>query len=311
MKLVTRRRALAAALGGIGIGAVEYLSLRGTFDHAFVRPTDGRERFAQSRTELAASASLSDGALVHVGHSTHLLSVSGVRFLTDPWFYDPAFGALSHARGPATLPEQIGDLDGLLVTHDHADHADLRAIDRLDKRAKVIVATDELAARVRALGYKEIFVLRAGETMTVLGARVTAVPAEHDVYEVGYVVEGAGRRVYFAGDTRLFPGMDAIAERFTPTAAILPVDGTRIAGGAMHVMTPDDAVIAAKKLGARLVVPSHAEAFFSDPLAKYVLASMVDGAAAAFARAVATGVPSARCAVPQPGELVPLPTGHA
>ncbi len=307
MKLWTRRRALAAALAGAAAGAVEVLSLRGRFDHAALLPPSARERFAASRDALGSSPELSLGALVHVGHSTHLLAVAGARLLTDPWFYDPAFGALSHVRGPATLPESIGDLDALLVTHDHADHADMRAIDRLDKRALAIVATDDLAARVKALGFADVTVLRPWETRTVGRARVTAVPAQHDVYEVGYVVEGAGRRVYFAGDTRLFDGLQEIAERLRPSAAILPVDGTRVRTGGLHVMTPDDAVIAAERLGVELAMPSHAEAYLSDTLARVALATVIEGAGGKFAQAMAMALPKVRCVVPESGALVALP----
>jgi ribonuclease BN (tRNA processing enzyme) len=145
------------------------------------------------------------------------------------------------------------------------------------------------------------------EALAVGPTTVTAVPAQHDVYEVGYVVQGAGRCVYFAGDTRLFDGIDRIAERFHTTAAVLPVDGTRITGSALHVMTPTDAVIAAGRLGAPLVLPSHAEAVFSDPFVEAALASTVSGAAAAFAKGIARALPAVRCAVPAAGELVPLP----
>src|SRR5262249_54216338 len=118
------------------------------------------------------------------------------------------------------------------------------------------------------------------------------------------VVSGEGRSVYFAGDTRLFDGIREIAERARPTLAILPVDGTRITGGALHVMTPDDAIAAAHILGARTFVPSHAEARFSDPLAGACLASTVAGAAGIFsAKARAAGL---SCVVPAAGDLVPL-----
>lgn len=73
------------------------------------------------------------------------------------------------------------------------------------------------------------------EKRRVGAATIHAVPALHDVYEVGYVIPGADRCVCFAGDTRSHPDLPAIAERFSPDVAILPVDGTRVAGSALAV----------------------------------------------------------------------------
>jgi L-ascorbate metabolism protein UlaG (beta-lactamase superfamily) len=301
--VLTRRRVLAGVGALAGAGVLEYTSLRGSFDHRSFPGATGAERYAASLAMLARDGDLDAGAVVHVGHSTHLISVAGVRALTDPWFYDPAFGALSHAKGPAVAPEGIGALDAVLVTHDHADHADMRAIDRLDKRAIAVVATNDLAARVRSLRLRAE-VLAPWRTIAIGAARVTAVPGLHDVYEVGYVVEGAGRAVYFAGDTRLHDDIPAIAERFRLSAALLPVDGTRVTGEASYVMTPDDATRAAATLRAPLVIPSHAEARFSDPLAARVLASTIEGAPSIFAGAVARSLPRVRCVVPSAGDVV-------
>jgi len=304
---ITRRRLLgggAAALAIGGAGFLEAQSFDGRYDHRSWPGASGADRFARSRAALAGSEG--DGALVHVGHSTHLISIAHVTFLTDPWFYDPAFGALAHVRGPAVAPEDVGALDVVLVTHDHADHADMRALDRLDKRARAIVATADLASRMRALGFADVAVLPPWEELRVGAASVTAVPALHDVYEIGFVLRGAGRCVYFAGDSRLHPDLPAIAERFSPTAAILPVDGTRIRTGGRHVMTPDDAVSAARTLGVSLAIPSHAEARFSDPLAATFLASTIEGASALFRDRMSRSLPAVGCAVPASGELVPI-----
>src|SRR5262249_19572869 len=193
--------------------------------------------------------------IVHVGHSTHLLSIGGLRFLTDPWFYDPAFGALSHEIVPAVLPSQIGRLDAILITHDHADHADLRAIDEMDKRAVVLVSTSDLAARVKARGFSDVTPLAAWEERKLGDVVVTAVPGLHDIYEIGFVLRGGGTSVYFAGDTRLHPDLPAIAERLKPAAAILPLDGTRLTRGALPVITPQEAGPAARPLGGSSVLP--------------------------------------------------------
>lgn len=282
--------------------AAEVASLAGKFDHRNIRAYSARETFGHSMAALAVIPERA--AVLHIGHSTHLLSMGRTRLLTDPWFYDPAFGALEHAVGPATSPEDVGPIHGILVTHDHPDHADFRAMDRLDKRATAIVPSSDMASRMRTVGFREVVVLLPWESIRVLDTRITAVPALHDVYEIGFLVSGAGKKLYFAGDTRIHPDLAAIAERFAPDVAILPVDGTRYRGGAPQTMTPEDAVDAARILGVSLVVPSHAEAIYSDPVAKHVLTATVLQARAKFARAMERTLPAVRCVLPEPGRCI-------
>lgn len=306
---IGRRGLLAGAAVAFGGAAfVEYESFRGRFDHRKSAGASGTARYAASLEALdrAGPEGIARGSVVHVGHSTHLLCVGGLRLLTDPWFYDPAFGALTHEVPPAVRPIDVGRLDVILVTHDHADHADARAMDQMDKRAIVLVATGDLAARVRGLGYREVTVLAPWEERRIGDVTVTAVPGLHDIYEIGFVVKGGGISMYFAGDSRLHPDLAAIAERFSPDVAILSCDGTRITGDELHVMTPEDAVVAARTLKSKVVLPSHAEAIFSDPIAAHVLASAVPRARFTFAEAMGRALPGVRCVVPEAGELVPV-----
>lgn len=291
-----------------GAALAEVASFGGRFDHRRAAGASGASRYAASLATLdgAGKEGPARASVVHVGHSTHLLSIGGVRLLTDPWFNDPAFGALVHELPPAVLPTELGRLDVVLVTHDHADHADARAMDQMDKRASVIVATRDLAARIRNLGYREVTVLAPWEEKKVEGVTITAVPGLHDIYEIGFVVSGGGISMYFAGDSRLHPDIPAIAERFAPDVSILSCDGTRLTGSPLHVMTPEDAVTAARTLKSKLVLPSHAEAVFSDPIASHLLASTVERARFVFAESMGHALPGVRCVVPAPGELISL-----
>ncbi len=142
-----RRSLLTGAAGLVAGGFVEWLGLRGDFGHrdSVPRPRDARARYLKSIAALAAGGD----AIVHVGHSTHLLSLGGVRVLADPWFHDPAHGGMRHTRGPAVRAEDAGPLDLIAITHEHPDHLDPRALDRLDKRALCVLPSAALAAPPR------------------------------------------------------------------------------------------------------------------------------------------------------------------
>lgn len=289
--------ALGLAAGG---AALEVASLRGHFDNRTLVVGDGAARFFAAMQEPTTG-------MVHLAHSTHVVCIGGLRLLTDPWFFDPAFGALEHSVRPPVAPEDV-HVDAILISHDHPDHADLRALDRMQKDTPVLCATTELATRVKGAGFQETYVLAPWESLPFRGVTITATPAEHDAYEIGYVIEAPAPQpfsVYFAGDTRLCPAIDAIAERFEALdLCIVPVDGTRVHTSQQWVMTPEDAIVAVGKLRPRMVIPSHAEARFFDPLVSRLLASEIPGSAQIFAELLRTAHPEVRCALPSPGERI-------
>lgn len=292
----------ATALGSATL--LEWASLRGAFDNRRAAGTSSADVWLESLGRLDRGEE--HNALVHLSHSTHLLVVDAVRILTDPWFYDPAFGSLVHAVLPPTLPERVGPLDAILISHDHTDHADLKAMDRMDKAAHVFLGDAALEARVRALGFRQVTRLAEWEEATLGALRLTATPALHDVHEVGFVIQGTRHTVYFAGDTALIDAHHEIAERFSPSTCVLPVDGTRVRGGALLVMDPEQAARATEILRSAQVFPSHAEASYSDPLAEHVLSTTVSNAATKFAARVAAKLPQVRTELTEPGQLVRL-----
>jgi L-ascorbate metabolism protein UlaG (beta-lactamase superfamily) len=298
------RRALIAGVASVGAGAAacELLSLDGRFDHRRALAPSGADRY-----QASLQAAGNRAGVIHIGHSTHVVCMQGLRILTDPWFYDPAFGSVAHAPAPAVTPDALGKLDAIVVSHDHPDHADLRALDQLpDKKLAVLVATEALASRVRQRGFSELHVLAPWQTFRLGTVEVHAVPALHDVYEIGFVIRSASESIYFAGDTRLMDELPEIRERHHPALAILPVDGTRVRTGALWVMTPEDAVFAAGLLGVSAVLPSHAEARITDPLVERVLTRSIPGAARKCAELARVNLPGVRCSVPSAGEWVPL-----
>ena len=105
--------------------------------------------------------------------------------------------------------------------------------------------------------------VEAGETESVRDIEVVATPAVHDgrrfpfgrpVEALGYEIRGGGARIYFAGDTDLFPGMAALTG---VDVALLPIGGW--GGNEMGEghLDPERAAEAAALIGPRVAIPIH------------------------------------------------------
>jgi L-ascorbate metabolism protein UlaG (beta-lactamase superfamily) len=197
--------------------------------------------------------------VTYVGHATVLIEIDGVRLLTDP--------VLRRRVGPlwrhGTLPDPrlAEDVDAVLISHLHHDHADVPSLRRVSKTVPVL-APPGAGDFLTRLGFGSVRELAPGNSGTVGGVRITATEANHPTggrrFErasraVGFELAGQ-RRIYFAGDTDLFDGMEMIGGELD--LALLPIWGWGTNIGAGH-LDPERAARAAALLSAKLVVPIH------------------------------------------------------
>jgi L-ascorbate metabolism protein UlaG (beta-lactamase superfamily) len=196
------------------------------------------------------------GRLTYVGHATTLIELDGVALLTDPLLRD----RVGHVRRIA--PAVAGPLrpDAILLSHAHRDHLDLPSLLRLPGDIPVF-APSAVAGVVRREG-RAVTELVPGERVRVGSVAIAATEAVHDGRRVpvgrareaiGFLVSGTVR-VYFAGDTDLFPGMRSLSEGLD--VALLPVWGWGPRIGAGH-LDPERAARAADLLRPRVAIPIH------------------------------------------------------
>ncbi|HUG53438.1 MAG TPA: MBL fold metallo-hydrolase [Vicinamibacteria bacterium] len=194
--------------------------------------------------------------LHHVGNSTHWIVLEGVAILTDPWLSEPADGVLAHRYPPRPLPTRP---DVVLISHEHGDHYDATALDRLDRGADVVVPEGEMAEGARALGFGRVHGVRAGDVLPdVRGLAIEVVRGRHSVPEVCFRVERRGRAFFFGGDTMVTAEIEELAAARPVPFAILPGERSRLLFR-RYVMTPEEAVGLARRLGARRAVLTHHE----------------------------------------------------
>jgi L-ascorbate metabolism protein UlaG (beta-lactamase superfamily) len=189
------------------------------------------------------------------GHATFELTDGETTVLVDPWF----------TGNPAAVVS-AGDVNAetILVTHAHTDHVgDTLAI--ATRTGATVITVNELANYFAAKGVENAVGGNHGGTIQFNGGSAKFTPAWHSsVYEdengivapgvpAGFIVRYGGVTIYFAGDTALFGDMALIGEEGIDVA-VLPI-------GDKFTMGPDDAVRAAKLIGARVVIPAHFNTF--------------------------------------------------
>jgi L-ascorbate metabolism protein UlaG (beta-lactamase superfamily) len=208
-------------------------------------------------------------ALRYLGHSTVLLEIDGVRILTDPVLMDRIGPLRRHSDAVVHLLEDI-EIDVVLISHGHHDHLHLPSLRRIRGQPRIVVPRG-LGQIVRG---RDVVEIAAGEWLDHDGLRIEAIHADHDggrrpfgpsAAALGYRIAGTVR-VYFAGDTDLFPEMSALAGAIDVT--LLPVWGWGPRLGQGH-LDPARAAEAVLRIRPRLAIPIHWGTFYPFAMARF------------------------------------------
>lgn len=183
-----------------------------------------------------------DLAISILGHASLLMSHGGKVVYIDPFSQ-----IVDYAKMPTA--------DLILITHEHMDHLDLKAVDNIKAPRTKIVGTKEVAKKLRG-----VIVMKNGDTLDVEGLKIEAVPAYNLVHMRepglpfhprgvgnGYVVTFADKRVYIAGDTENTPEMKKLP---AIDVAFLPMN-------LPYTMTPEMVADAARAFRPKILYPYH------------------------------------------------------
>jgi len=177
-----------------------------------------------------------------IGHASLMVTYGDLVIHVDP---------VSEMGDYSKLPKA----DIILITHDHYDHLDLKAIALIKKPDTKIVCTQISSAQLPGA-----LVMKNGDDTVVLSVKIEAVPAYNLKHMRspgkpfhpkgdgnGYVITLGNKRIYFAGDTEDIPEM---ANLRNIDIAFLPMN-------LPYTMTPEMVSECISMFHPKIVYPYH------------------------------------------------------
>jgi L-ascorbate metabolism protein UlaG (beta-lactamase superfamily) len=180
--------------------------------------------------------------ITFIGHGSLCFTFNGKVIQIDPagYLYDY---------------DKLPDADLILITHQHGDHCDEEAINKILKENTVIFANRLCHDKI---GKGEI--MDNGDEKTFEGIKITAVPAYNLVHKRdngeffhpkgegnGYILQFGDTRVYVAGDTENIPEMKSLKDI---DIAFLPMN-------LPYTMTPEMVADAVNMFHPKILYPYH------------------------------------------------------
>jgi len=200
-----------------------------------------------------------------VGHSTVLMSFGGFAILTDPNFAKRVVIS-RRAVGLPLEPEEIKELDLILISHAHYDHLDRPSLKRLPKNA-LLVVPQGCQDLVDGLGFSKVLEVKWNEIFQVRGMTIEAIqPAhwgkrspfdnDHRGYN-SYLLSQNGKRILFAGDTGYSRIFEVKGKEGTIDLAFLPISAYKPDWFRRNHASPEEALKMFVESGAKFMVPIH------------------------------------------------------
>jgi L-ascorbate metabolism protein UlaG (beta-lactamase superfamily) len=216
-----------------------------------------------------------ENGFVWLGHASYLFTLEGKHFLTDPVLYN--VGPLKRFTPLPCDVAELKQIDYILLSHNHRDHADKKSMQHLcTLNPKAVILTGlNIAPLLRSWKITNPIV-EAGwyqQYQLETDVQVTYLPAKHwnrrgltDMNNMlwgSFMLQSPTQTIYFGADSGLGMHFEEIGQLFPSIDYAMLGIGAYKPEWFMHTAhtSPADALIALQQLNAKQLVPMHFATF--------------------------------------------------
>lgn len=204
-----------------------------------------------------------------LGHSSAIMELGGKRFIFDPVIGNAAplpFMVPRYNRAPLSR-DNLPEIDFVVISHNHYDHLERKTVQALSNAHFIVPLGVGAALRGWGIPGENITELGWGDSFTKNGLNITAETAVHysgrglgdrnKTLWNSYIVNSAGKRVYWVGDSGYGEHFKEIGDKYGPfDLATIEIDGWNTGWPNTHLF-PKEVVKAAQELKAKQIIPMH------------------------------------------------------
>lgn len=243
--------------------------------------TDKREHASPSTAIPVESLSVTEleklpnnqVSVVRMGHSTMLLKIAGDYWLTDPVFSKRAspfkFFGPKRFHQPPMLIDELPNIKGVIISHNHYDHLDKNTIRKLNEKVENFYVPLGNAADLIDWGVKQenVTELDWWQSTQVGPVKLVATPSQHfsgrglrdsnKALWSSWVILTPEEKIFFSGDSGYFSGFKEIGEKYGPFDLTIMETGAYDKDWPDVHMAPEQTLQAHIDVAGKLLLPVH------------------------------------------------------
>ncbi len=214
--------------------------------------------------------------LIWFGHSSYFIQLNGIRLLVDPVLSNTAspvpYNVVSFDGTDIYRPEDMPELDYIIITHDHWDHLDYPTMKKLKAQTKKVIAGLGVGAHLRRWGFKEeqIEEMDWNDKFAAKGFEIHCLPARHfsgrglianQSLWASFLLKFPDFKLYIGGDSGYGGHYKTIGGQFEKIDLALLDSGQYDQNWKFIHEMPEQVIQAAKDLNAAALMPVHNSRF--------------------------------------------------